>query len=85
MKRIYESFEEIAESFRDGYSYTHQLSNHSNDECFAWQHGVIEFAKFLDQIGLKLTEDTEIYKKLWDSFESFKPCGFKKCTKKETK
>ena len=66
MKRIYESFSEVAEDFVTGEYWTHSLSPHSSSECFGWQKGVQEFAKWLDSSGAKILENPEIYEKLWD-------------------
>ena len=81
MKKIYESFTEIAEDFTRGESWAHSFSDHTPDDCFAWQHGVREFAKFLDEYGLKMTENTEIYEKLWDEIRTHKPDGLTLCEK----
>jgi len=71
MKKIYESFMEIANDFVDGEHWTHQLSKHTEDECFAWQHGVKEFAAWLDQCGTKIIENPEIYPTLWGNLMGF--------------
>ena len=85
MKKIYESFEEIADHFRTGESWTHQLSDHTSDECFAWQQGVMEFGKWLDNAGLKIIQNPEIYKELWDDLNMpSKPKKYiKPCPKEE--
>lgn len=76
MKQIYESFSEIADDFTDGEHWTHQLSNHTADECFPWQHGVKEFAEFLDEMGVKIIQNPEIHAKLWKRIRTFKPLIF---------
>lgn len=73
MKKIYETFEEIAEDFVDGDHWTHRLSDHTNNECFAWQHGVAEFAKFLDAFGVEMISNPEVYEKLWNELRTHKP------------
>lgn len=65
MKHTYETFTEIAEDFTDGSSTTHVLSEHSPEECIGWQHGVSEFAKFLDGSGIKIIVNPEILEDLW--------------------
>lgn len=84
MKKIYESFTEIAEDFTDGLHWTHLLSDHTSDECIPWQHGVQEFAKFLDTAGVKIIENPDVHKVLWDDVRSFKPEKYKKCVKETT-
>lgn len=66
MKHIYENFEEIASDFCDGNSFTHDNREHSKAECNGWQHGVKEFAKFLDGHGLSIVANPEIYDVLWN-------------------
>lgn len=73
MKRIYENFTEIAEAFVDGEHWPHMLSEHSEEECNGWQHGVQEFAKWLDTAGVKIIENPEIYEKLWEEVRTYKP------------
>ena len=80
MKKIYESFSEIADDFTSGYHWTHVCSDHSSDECFPWQHGVDEFAKFLDTCGVKIIANPDIYDTMWDDFKNFKPTKYKECT-----
>ena len=78
MKKIYETFTEIAEDFRDGDHWTHSLSEHENgEECFAWQHGVMEFGKWLDKCGVKIIQNPEIHKTLWEDVRTYKPTEFK--------
>ena len=77
MKKIYETFKEMSEDFVDGDHWTHKLSDHTKDECLAWQHGVIEFANFLDAFGLKIISNSDVYEKLWDEFRAYKPETFK--------
>jgi len=48
MKRIYESFSEVAEDFVDGDSVTHKNLPHKSDPCLSWQDGVKDFAEVLD-------------------------------------
>ena len=83
MKKIYENFSEMAEDFRAGEHWTHQLSDHTSDDCFAWQHGVMEFAKWLDEVGVKIIENPEIYAKLWENVRTHKPERFNDCCKGE--
>lgn len=67
MKKIYESFEEIAEDFKKGEAWTHTISGHTPDECVPWQKGILEFAKFLDKIELgDFLSRPEIYDELWE-------------------
>ena len=73
MKKIYESFSEIADDFVNGDHWTHLMSEHNSDECLAWQHGIHEFAEWLDSYGLKLVEDTKAYDILWEEIRSAKP------------
>jgi hypothetical protein len=82
MKLIYESFTEIAKDFTDGNSITHVLSDHEQKDCFAWQHGVHEFAKWLDSEGLKIISNPDVYSKLWENTRMFKPEKFEECSKK---
>jgi hypothetical protein len=70
---MYESFEEIAVDFKDGNHWTHILSDHKPEECYAWQHGVTEFAKFLDAVGVRIIEDLTICEKLWEEVRTHKP------------
>jgi hypothetical protein len=81
MKKIYESFEEIAADFVNGDHLTHKGSKHDPDECLAWQHGVREFARWLDACGVKIIENPEVYDTLWDSFRPHKPDSFAECGK----
>lgn len=78
MKRIYENFAEIARDFTDGTSVTHTGSEHKDPECIGWQHGVKEFAEFLDGVGLSLVANPEIHEVLWEK-------ALDKIHKKETK
>ena len=73
MKKTYENFLEIGEHFVEGETWTHILSNHTPDECYAWMHGVQEFAHWLDEMGLEIVQNPEIYDKLWDSGRKYKP------------
>ena len=82
MKHTYTSFSEMAEGFTDGDSWTHEMSDHTSDECCAWQHGVEEFANWLDECGVKIIENPEIYDKLWDSLRTHKPDKFSHHPKK---
>ena len=77
MKRAYESFQEIADDFTDGAHWTHALSEHRTEDCFAWQHGVMEFAEFLDAVGVKMIANPEIYEQLWEDIRTHKPEKFK--------
>lgn len=73
MKHKYENFTEIAQDFTKGENWTHQLSEHSSDECPAWQHGVLEFAKWLDTSKIKLVKNEKIYDRLWKEYRTYKP------------
>lgn len=66
MKKIYETFDEIADDFLGGNSWTHVTSNHSSDDCVVWQTAIREFCCWLDRKGVKIIENPEIYDKLWD-------------------
>ena len=74
MKRIFESFDEIASVFCS--SWLHAVSHHSSDECMAWQHGVCEFAKLLDGVGLKIVANPDYDSLLFDAFNNHKPETF---------
>ena len=77
MKRIYESFGEIADDFVNGESWTHQFSDHSADDCYPWQHGVREFAEWLDEVGVEIIANPDIYEKLWDRMRTYQPETYK--------
>jgi hypothetical protein len=48
----YETFTEIADDLKNGYSVFHRItSKHDKDDCFAWQKGIEDFAKWLDENG----------------------------------
>lgn len=79
MKKIYESFIEIAEDFTNGDHWTHVCSDHTSEECYQWQHGVQEFAKFLDTCGVKIIANPDIYDTMWDDFKNLKPTKYKEC------
>jgi len=66
MKKIYETFAEIASDVTRGDLWPHGLASHEEDHCVAWQKGVEAFARFLDGYGLKLAGNPDIYRKLWD-------------------
>jgi hypothetical protein len=83
MKRMYENFDEIGEDFRDGMNWPHRCSDHTSEECHAWQHGVMEFARWLDKAGLCIVQNPQVYEKLWDSFRTHKPDNYKECCKEE--
>lgn len=80
MKKVYESFTDIAEDFKDGSHGTHMYSDHTYEECFPWQHGVMEFAKFLDGCGVKIIANPEIYEELYDNFNHYKPEKYVECS-----
>lgn len=69
MKTIYQNFEEIADDFKNGDFLSHQLSDHSTEICELWQTSILEFARALDNVGIKLPEDPEIYERFWDNIE----------------
>lgn len=81
MKRIYETFQEIADDFTNGEFKAHQLSDHSEGVCYVWQTAIEEFAIALDNAGIKLPNDEEVWNKFWDnihdSFTDWK-AGFNK-------
>lgn len=59
MKKIYESFEDLANAMVDGEGLLHSYNCINDDEayedpCCAWQHGVTSFAEWLDHIGVKV-------------------------------
>lgn len=83
MKKIYESFSEMADDFKNGDYLTHKCSDHTPAECFPWQHGVTEFAKWLDACGVRIIQNPEVYETLWDSFSRYKPDSFVPCGKVE--
>jgi hypothetical protein len=86
MKTIYESFTEIAEHFTDGECIFHVASEHSPDDCYGWQTGVLEFAKFLDGVGLKLVANSDfagIMREEWDKGTFRMKKDVKKCTSKK--
>lgn len=56
MKTIYETFYDLADHFRSGYSSTHTQSKHTPEECVGWQEGIIEFAEWLDENGYQLKQ-----------------------------
>lgn len=64
MRKFYDTFKEIAEDFTNGESITHNHSKHTVDECIPWQHGVLEFAEFLDRLGLSIVDNLNV-NKLW--------------------
>lgn len=73
MKLIYESFSEIAKDFTDGGHWTHAMSKHKPEDCIPWQHGVMEFAKFLDVLGMQIVSNPCVYEELWKDVRTFKP------------
>lgn len=72
MKHTYQSFREIADEFVDGELWTHQLSPHDGDQCFVWQHAITEFADWLDECGVRIIENPEIYDTLWERIRTAK-------------
>jgi hypothetical protein len=68
MKKIYESFQEIADDFCHGDGFAHRGSDHTPAECIGWQNGIREFARWLDDAGGRLLCEPDIYKKLWDTY-----------------
>ena len=66
MKKIYESFEEMAEDMKNGNFLAHQLSDHSTEICDIWQQSILEFGKALDNAGIPLPKDEEIYERFWE-------------------
>lgn len=77
MKKTYESFSEIASDFCNGDHWTHSLSDHTSEGCFDWQHGIYEFAKFLDEVGLKMLKTPKTYDVLWERIRTYKPTKVK--------
>lgn len=67
MKKIYETFSEIADDFCDGENASHQLSQHSTNICELWQASIREFAKALDLAGIKPPEDEKTYDRFWEN------------------
>lgn len=67
MKKIYENFEEMADDMVNGEFLAHQLSGHSNEICFLWIHSIKEFARALDNAGVELPQEEEIYEKFWQN------------------
>lgn len=63
MKHVYESFKELAKVMTDGSGVLHQQNCPGFDGCIDWQSGVLDFAEWLDFIGVKVKVD--------DSMESF--------------
>lgn len=50
-------FEDIAGELTDGYSLFHRItSKHDEHECFAWQTGIHDFAKWLDNNNYKVVQ-----------------------------
>jgi len=59
MKKIYESFEELADAMCAGEGILHAYNCAQNrytngDPCMSWQTGVQTFAQWLDHIGVKV-------------------------------
>jgi hypothetical protein len=73
MKKIYESFREIAKDFVNGDSWTHTVSSHTEAECLTWQNAIFEFCNFLDTAGVKIVANPEIYEKLWENIRTLIP------------
>lgn len=67
MKRVYESFEEMADDMTDGEFIAHQLSEHSTGVCYVWATAIKEFARALDRAGIKLPDDPKIYEDFWQN------------------
>lgn len=63
MKRIYESFEELANAMTNGEGRLHSYNCPGVDGCLDWQNGVLDFAGWLDHIGMKV--------KITDGAENF--------------
>lgn len=81
MKHIYENFTEIAGHFTRGESWTHNTSDHTPESCIPWQHGVKEFAAWLDQCGLQIVQSPDIHDRLWEGFSRHKPSVYAPCPK----
>ena len=71
---LYENFQEVADGFVDGESWTHKLSDHPRKACCSWQHGVQEFAAFLDRAGVKISGVS--VDQIFDDITTFKPEKF---------
>lgn len=71
MRKIYKTFTEMAKDFRNGELWTYQLSDHICDDCVAWQHGIMEFAKWLDEVDIKMIENPGIPTKPWDDARTY--------------
>jgi hypothetical protein len=66
MKRIYETFTEIAEDFKYGDYLAHQLADHGSGVCFVWQESIMEFARALDLAGFKPSRHEKNYELFWE-------------------
>ncbi len=73
MKHTYQSFKEIANDFIDGDNWTHTRSPHDGKQCLVWQKAILEFADWLDECGVKIIENPEIYDTLWKRMRTAKP------------
>ena len=61
MSYLYKSLEELSRDFTDGESCTHRSSPHTPDECIGWQHGVEEFAKWVDAAtDIEVHQDSDL-------------------------
>lgn len=86
MKRVYESFSELAREMTNSggalHAYNCVVSNDPfiNDACISWQRGVEDFAEWLDYIGVKVNiiDDT-------NNFYNFMSKKAKKCLIKRRK
>ena len=58
----FENFDDVANCFTRGENWTHADNEHSAEDCLAWQKGVHDFGKFLDQHG---TVPPEVFSALW--------------------
>ncbi len=60
MKTTYESFRELADTMCAGDGRLHSFNcpygkeNAPKDDCLSWQHGIRDFAGWLDHIGVKV-------------------------------
>jgi hypothetical protein len=56
----YETFTEIANDLKDGNSIFHRItSKHEENDCFAWQQAIEDFAKWLDDHGYVVVSKVE--------------------------
>jgi hypothetical protein len=60
MKITYETFYELSRMLTGGMAIFHLIySKHDDKDCFAWQQGVHDFARWLDENGFEITRKDE--------------------------